>query len=240
MQWKSSWAEKKKGRFLIIYGHGWKRLHLVKISLIYCQLKQIWVVRNTFLLSFLSLNFSPSLPTPLPFSPTKQHGRDGECVLQSVSPEEFLPAASSSSSHFSPTPVWSLHELQFLLKHLTASLHRLQRNLCSRVWSTSFPSSALNLGFPLLFLIPSSPPPHIFCLFLNIFSQRHHYLGWGTQVCPMEPPVSGTGQPWPPLPEPPLQPHRCQHLAMDTQYSLFLELLPKNECSYLWCYLLIT
>lgn len=78
-----------KQRLATIHSHSQDKLDLVKFNLIYCHLKQIWVVRNKdklkqdfFPLSLHRVHCTPSLLSPL--SPTEQCRREGMQVLHSV------------------------------------------------------------------------------------------------------------------------------------------------------------
>ena len=112
---KSLRVKVKKRRPLSPYCHchhlpitGQRRVDLGKINLIYCQLKKLWIVRNS------NKNIKDHSPTPLLFpklqlllhsqhfyspNPKTSRGRDGEWALQSA---QNISAAPSSP--FSPPP----------------------------------------------------------------------------------------------------------------------------------------
>lgn len=71
--WERTCVDIKTGRLLTNYPHRQNRLDLRKINIIYWQLQYILVGRNkgkrnnnTFLSPLPRINFTPSLPTPLP------------------------------------------------------------------------------------------------------------------------------------------------------------------------------
>ena len=129
----------------------------------------------------------------------------------SVSTQQFLSPAPSFSV-LSYAPAWVVYGPQSLQQCTcsgmglsTAIVPWGKYLLCHRA-----PPRPLTLLFPLFFppplhslVVSMFPPLGIFCLSLNMLSQRYHQLGWWAQLWPVMGPfqrqlevaVSGTGQP---------------------------------------------
>jgi len=112
-------------------------------------------------------------------------------------------------------------------------LHGLHWNLCSGTWSNFSPHYSLTLVSAGLFcshlfsFLPLTAAVQCFYLFLHIFSQRCHHLGWGAQLHPAMGPLELTGTicvwhaaaPASPHRGDPASPLHCQQLGMCNLYK---------------------